>query len=169
MLPLLSAKGYPSGGTGVILPYVNSSADTRVTISGWTQFAGGSPLAQTSTAASTLTFADTNLSTVVDVWYLDIGGAFTYSIDGGAAVTITPPGGTNVAPRKTTITGLSNTTHTVVLTSSTATATYVMGVAFHQATGVVFNNLGYGGASTPSTLYRAVTGHGFDMEVLAFT
>ena len=62
----------------------------------------------------TITWAGTG--TIVDVYYPLIAGAFTVAIDGGGPVTVSPAGGTGIG--KYTVSGLSNASHSVVVTST---------------------------------------------------
>jgi lysophospholipase L1-like esterase len=73
-----------------------------------------------------------------------------YSIDGGADVSVPQPSGT-AAIQTTTITGLSNTTHTVVVkvgTASTGQYVSVCGVSGENASGVVVHNLALAGSTS---------------------
>lgn len=82
--------------------------------------------------------------TVLELVYSKFTPAFTYSIDGAGAVTVTPNGaGADV--QVTTVTGLSNAAHTASLASSGGSA-YFYGAGFRQATGVVFQNAGISGS-----------------------
>lgn len=83
--------------------------------------------------------------TVVDIYTLagstNTHSNWTYSIDGGAAVTV-PDTGTADNIVKTTITGLSTGTHSVTVTKgSTGTYLSLVGIAGRNTTGVVVNNL----------------------------
>ncbi|MDQ2826105.1 MAG: SGNH/GDSL hydrolase family protein [Actinomycetota bacterium] len=68
-------------------------------------------------------------------------GTYTYAVDGGASVTDTGAGANGI--KAVTISGLSNTTHTLVLTNA-ANGTYLcpMGAIARKATGVRVDNYG---------------------------
>lgn len=150
----LVALGYPDGGTGFIGGQWNGT-DSRVTLgSGWTALAAAqySTVSGANTSGS-LTIADNNPSTVIDVVYPDLytfGASWT--IDGAAQTDI--PYANTLTLKKVTVSGLANTPHTVVITPKTGTdGTHqlcITGVTFRQTTGVVCHVLGIGGITTAS-------------------
>ncbi|MGW4728840.1 SGNH/GDSL hydrolase family protein [Streptomyces shenzhenensis] len=76
--------------------------------------------------------------------------AMLYSIDGGADVSVPQPSGT-AAIQTTTITGLSNTEHTIVLkvgTASTGQYLSICGVSGENASGVVVHNVALAGSTS---------------------
>lgn len=131
------------------------TTDSRVTLtSGWTAFAASSTnLVQAATPSNPATFADTLPSTQVEIWYIDFFTiSWTYSIDGGAPVTVT---NVNSGTRKKiTVSGLSSANHTVVITPTTGVTgsnpLYIVGVTFTTGTGVAVHNMGVGGAKAIS-------------------
>lgn len=151
---ILGNRGY-STMSGFIAGQSNLSGgttDSRVTLtSGWTAFnASLTNLIQGATPSNTATFADTQPSTTIDIWYINYFTiTWTYAVDGGAPVTVT---NTNTGTRqKITISGLTSANHTVVITpgaaASGSTPVYIVGVSFYNTTGVAVHNLGVGGAS----------------------
>lgn len=75
--------------------------------------------------------------------------AFTYSIDGGAPVNVVVPVGPT-AVQQTTISGLSNVEHTVVLAWNglPAEVFFPIGVAGYNATGIIVDQMGRAGSTT---------------------
>lgn len=162
---LLTAKGYTVGGTG-IMAAAGNPADLRVTLgAGWTAFSGTTTtLAQCSTNLATITFAGDVGGTVVDVYVWNGGGPGTiaWKIDGVAQTAITVTNDNLI--NKTTVTGLANANHTVILTCGGVGTTYVVGVDVHATSGVKVTNLGMGG-STSSNISN--TGQNFSPLQLA--
>ncbi|MEV8600435.1 SGNH/GDSL hydrolase family protein [Streptomyces griseoviridis] len=105
----------------------------------------------TDVAGNSLTFKARGTTVRI---YTVVGGttrpSMLYSIDGGSDVTVAQPTGTN-AIQVTTITGLSNAEHTVVLKAGTASSGQylsVCGVSGERASGVVVHNLAVAGATS---------------------
>lgn len=145
---LLVNRGYPIGGTG-IMAAAGNPADSRVTLgAGWSAFSTSGDTLALSTTVSPITFTSDVAGTIVDVYVWNGGspGNITWTIDGTAQTAIVV--GTNNAILKTTVTGLSNVGHTVVLTSSATGTTYVLGVDVHGTSGVKVTNLGMGGSTS---------------------
>ncbi|MFJ8041219.1 GDSL-type esterase/lipase family protein [Kitasatospora sp. NPDC096147] len=76
--------------------------------------------------------------------------AWTYQIDQAAPVTVTDTASTGLAPIVTKVTGLAAGTHTVTIKHSGTNGQYlsVNGVTGENASGVVVNNYGRGGATS---------------------
>lgn len=134
---------------GIVYAQNGTTQDARVTMSaGWEK--AGSPRGnmqahvRTNIAGETYTHASDTTGTVVEIYTFGNSSPMTYSIDGGAAVTITPSGAS--AGQVTRITGLSNTRHTVTITSTTTTYAYILGVSVTYFTGLEVSNLGYSGS-----------------------
>lgn len=148
----LAGRGYPIAGTGPVFPFSNpafGTADSRYTFTGTWSAVGGTPNVNFRTATatgSTATFTSDLAGTVMEIRSLSNSAPFTYSIDGGAAVTVTPSG-TSVI-HTTTVTGLTNTAHTIVFTSTTASSTYLLSMNVRQATGLQVANHGISGSNT---------------------
>jgi lysophospholipase L1-like esterase len=148
----LAGRGYPIAGTGPVFSFQNpalGTADTRWTFTGtWTPVVNTPNVnfRSSTVAGSTATFTSDLPGTVVEIRNLSNSGPYTYAIDGAAAVTVTPTG-TNVI-HTTTVTGLANTVHTVVLTTTSTTATYALAVNVRQATGFQVANHGLSGSNT---------------------
>lgn len=151
MRNLLTASGVlTSNGTGIVLSNNGDSGfDPRTSRTGsWTKFVNGSDrtVLTYATGGSTYTFTSDVAGTDVDVYYSNASGSFTVAIDGGTAVAVTGAGGTTIG--KYTVAGLSNTTHTVVVTLTTGT-TYLAGFRVRKGTtGLRVSSLGLGGART---------------------
>lgn len=98
---------------GAPVPWVLSNTPTFLTTGyGKTPLWSGTP---TNPATFTSPYAHTD----ADIHYLDIGtGTWTYTVDGGGAVTITLAN--TGLQRKVALTGLSNATHTIVFTGQSA-------------------------------------------------
>jgi lysophospholipase L1-like esterase len=121
----------------------------------WTQggsfFGPSGHYLYTDVTGNTLTFKARGTTVRI---YTVVGGTtrpnMLYSIDGGSDVSVAQPTGTN-AIQVTSITGLSNTEHTVVVKAGTAsTGQYlsVCGVSGEKATGVLVHNLAVAGATS---------------------
>lgn len=125
-----------------------SEADTRFVLSaGWVPGTIGFPYLYSSTTGASLTYTSHVAGTVVEIMHATSSGTFTYSIDGAAAVTVSTPGAPGNA--LVTVTGLPNTTHTVVITNTGGAAElFIAGFGVRSATGVVLYNAGLGGASS---------------------
>lgn len=147
---LLGARGYPIAGTGPVFCNQNpgsGSGDSRWTFSaGWTVTGLNANFASATTVGRTATFVSDLPGTVVEIYSLSNSAAFQYSIDGAAAVTVTP-NGTN-ALHVTTVTGLADTVHTVVITTTVAASTYVLAVNVRRTVGLQILNNAICGSTT---------------------
>lgn len=147
---LMQGRGYPIAGTGLVFCNQNpgqGTGDTRWTFSaGWTVTGNDKHWAQANSAGRTATFVSEVPGTVVEVYALSNNAGFQYSIDGGAAVNVTPSG--TDALHVTTVTGLADTVHTVVVTTTASTATYLVGACVRRATGLQVTNAGISGSVT---------------------
>lgn len=110
---------------------------------------GVARVASTTNAAGE-TMTGTFYGTKLEIYTRTTGGTesvFTYAIDGGAPVTVNPPGTTGVLV--TTVTGLSAGAHTVVITKAASAATLAFfGIRGLNSSGVVLDNYGFAGASS---------------------
>ncbi|MFJ6559986.1 hypothetical protein ACIQMV_08895 [Streptomyces sp. NPDC091412] len=133
-----------------------TTAGAAVTQTGtWTQggstYGPGGTYIYSDKTGDTLTFKARG--TTVKIYTVTGSGtrpAMLYSIDGGADVSVPQPSGT-AAIQTTTVTGLSNTEHTVrVKVGTTSTGQYlsVCGVSGERASGVVVHNCALGGATS---------------------
>lgn len=127
---LLALTGCKIRGTGI------AYASQGITDSRWSStgtVTGFGMFAQLSANASR-TFVSDQSGDSVDIWYFNTTtAAFTYQIDGGAPVTVTPTG-TSTAP-KVTVTGLSNTTHTVKVTAGSGGTMFLIGINVYDLVG----------------------------------
>lgn len=139
---LLKDAGYT---VGELVWLVNSGSngltDSRVNLGGWSY--QGVPYANSVTAGGQLTYTSIAAGTVVEILSTGQSGSFTYTIDGGSPVTINPNVTQMVLTR---VTGLPNTTHTVVLTASASRA-YVAAIGVNNAKGICLMNASQCGSS----------------------
>lgn len=162
-----------------------TTAGAVVTQTGtWTQggsaYGPGTNYLYSDGTGNTLTFKARGTTVRI---YTVIGGstrpAMLYSIDGGSDVSVAQPSGT-AAIQVTTITGLTDTTHTVVVKVGTASAgqyVSVCGVSGEKASGVIVHNLALAGASSsryanPATAALNATYNGgpdFPCDLAIFT
>jgi lysophospholipase L1-like esterase len=118
---------------------------------GGSKYGPGANYIYSDTTGNTLTFKARG--TTVKIYTVTGSGtrpAMLYSIDGAADVSVAQPAGT-AAIQTTAITGLTNTTHTVVLKVGTATTGQylsVCGVSGENTTGIVVNNCALAGAKS---------------------
>ena len=120
--------------------------DSRLTNAGWTLVnTADQPIAYATSPGATFTYVSDTPGTCVEVCYLDSSSAMTVTVDGGSPSAVAV-GGTNTVQTKR-ITGLANTTHTVVVTSGTGT-NYLISLGVMAATGVVLENCGVSGSDT---------------------
>lgn len=139
--------GVPLGGTGWVRVHAGGTTnlDSRVTKTGtWTITAYTSDVVAAESGA-TMTFTSDVAGTIAQVAYKNTSGAFTVAIDGGSPVTVTPSGATTIGTY--TVSGLSNATHTIVVTTSSATAVSVVAFAVSQTSGLRVHNLAGNGMS----------------------
>lgn len=132
--------------------HAKMAEDLRITLSGGSGSGTTGPCQQGRSigAGNTVTLVTDEACTGFQIAYWNQGGAFTYNIDGAGAVTVTPTG-TDVMALAT-VTGLSDTTHTIVLTG-TGTAHIGSIRPTRGSNGVVVNRFGRSGM-------RADTGTG---------
>lgn len=137
----LTANGYPSGGSG----FNTMTFDTRWTFqSGWTLYQAAKFIYQCTTAGATATYVSTDPGTTVTVYYRNTNG-FTVAIDGGAPVAV--PSSSSGTLKTYQVTGLADTTHTVVITA-TVSFVYILGVEVSRTTGVRVANFGLSGSQS---------------------
>ncbi|MFJ2515630.1 SGNH/GDSL hydrolase family protein [Streptomyces griseoviridis] len=121
----------------------------------WTQggsaYGPGATYIYSDTTGATLTFKARG--TAIDIFTVVGSGtrpAMLYSIDGGADVSVAQPSGT-AAIQTTTVTGLTNTEHTVRVKVGTATTgqyVSVCGVSGRTASGVILHNVALAGSTS---------------------
>jgi lysophospholipase L1-like esterase len=153
------------------------SFDPRVTLgANWTisalntaggQMMGNSVGSLGAAAAETMTFTPANAFTDVDIyWYRHTsGGTWTADIGGGVLATMASGA---LGLQKTTITGLSNTTHTLNLIRTVLGNVYLLGVVCYNTNTKSVNllNMGWSGARSTTwspavTLYDPMPTLGF--------
>lgn len=156
----LAANGCPVG-TGTVCLANNIGGDTRYSAisANWTDAGAisGFPFYSCTTNASSLTFTSDIPGTVVDITTFSNTASFQITIDGGSPQTVTGAGGTVV--QISSFTGLVNTIHTVVVTTTSSSATYLVGVGVHSGVGFEMSNMAIG-AST-AALWLPTEGSSF--------
>lgn len=147
MRDALLATGISSGGAGAAFPNRGGATlnDSALTLSaGWGR-GGNSLVTDTTSAGATITFVGSG--TTIEIISSNLGtGVFTYAIDGGAAVTITAGNANSL--KTTTVTGLSDTSHTVVITTVGTARVYIYSIEARRAAGLIVTNAGASGAKT---------------------
>jgi len=142
----MEALGFPTAGTGWVWSNDGyNDHDTRISKTGTWTIANG--YTHTVTNGATLTFLDTVLAgTTISVAYLDNSGPFTVSVYDdtdtiiGSPVAVTPGGTSTVAVYSRTVAG--DTTHKVVVTTTSTTQTYIVGFRVGKTTGLRVHTLG---------------------------
>lgn len=118
-------------------------------------------------AGTFVTFTTPLACTAIDIHYVDYtNGAFDYTVDGGGAVTVTTTGGGgtggDAVNKKISLTGLANTTHTIVFKNPTATpaACVITGISCFKSltSGINFANMSVSGYSSSSYMARTDSG-----------
>jgi hypothetical protein len=142
---IASALGIAPGGSGMT-PVVSAGG---VLNNLWTTTGTVNtslyPAMLTMSSGSTATFAPPEAGTAVAFTYSDLSAAFTYSVDGGTAVAVTP-GGTSTTKRVA-VTGLASGPHTIRITQTAASGNVFLYTGeVYATTGVSVHNLSYGGS-----------------------
>ena len=137
---ILATRGIANSGTGLVPQYRESANSAMWSGASWSDFGRTSNMMQGTTAR---TFISTVAGTVVNVMYGHSGGSFDVAIDGAGAVRVNTNASNTFA--NYTVTGLSNATHTVVITP-VSTASHIYGAEVRAASGLSFSNFGIGGA-----------------------
>jgi hypothetical protein len=145
----LAAKGVPVGGTGWVRTSDGfSDLDSRVTTTGAWTFRQA--YYETTSSGATMTFTADVAGTAIAVAYFNTSAGFTVAVDGGSPVTVTPAGGATVGTYA--VTGLADTTHTVVVTTTTSSPVFIIAFQCYRASGLRIHNGGiFGGESTAFT------------------
>jgi hypothetical protein len=149
LINLLNGQGYSYGGSGLtlVVPALTSGDTARFFFTGTWNSSAADGYATATTNGATVTWGSLRPGTNVDIWYRDTSGIFTYSIDNGSTVTVTP-GGTN-AWLKVTVGSLPNQTHRVVVTRNDASnATHLLGFNTYGSSGILQSNLSLVAANT---------------------
>lgn len=136
--------GLPFAGGPVGATQRTSGVDARWNPeAGWTSAGLNAQITQNSTAGRKNTYTSDHAGTIVDLFYFNTSAAFTYKIDGGSALSVTPTGAQTVGT--ITVTGLLDTTHTVEVTVPASGTVFLIGAAVRKATGLQVWNAGLGG------------------------
>ncbi|MYR43075.1 SGNH/GDSL hydrolase family protein [Streptomyces sp. SID5910] len=159
----LSSAVLASGDAAALAAWTTAGAvvtQTGTWSQGGSKYGPGANYIYSDTTGNTLSFKARG--TVVKIFTVVGSGTrpnMLYSIDGGADVSVAQPSGA-AAIQVTTITGLSNTTHTVVIKVGTASSGQylsVCGVSGENTTGVVVHNLALAGAKSETYALNATT------------
>lgn len=108
----------------------------------------------TTTNGATATFTSTRPGTTVEIWTIKTAsGTWTYSIDGATPVAVAARGAGDGTVEKITVTGLADTTHTVLITTTSTAVTWLLAVSVLRSTGLQIVNVSISGtfASTWAT------------------
>lgn len=150
----LSATVLASGDAAALAAWTTAGAvvtQTGTWLQGGSKYGPGANYIYNDVTGSTLTFKARG--TIVRIFTVVGSGtrpAMLYSIDGAADVSVAQPSGT-AAIQTTTISGLSDIEHTVVVkvgTTSTGQFLSVCGVSGEKASGVVVHNCALAGATS---------------------
>lgn len=151
-------------GVGALTPTVGPLIST-VRTDGNPVLGGALPLP----VAATISFP-VPACTTIEIIYLDsntnstaggVGantGTFSYAVDGGGATTTSADNTYPIYYKRITISGLANTTHTLLLTGVSATC-YIVGIVYYGASGVVVNRLGVSGGTCLDVYGNGVVSH----------
>ena len=133
-----------SGGAST---YYGGLTNNKWTLSGtWVvgsnQFGPGWYQLNNTTASATITrnFRGTSL----DIWYIDSGSGFSYTIDGGSSTPVTI--NSTDAAVKVTVTGLTNAQHTLVITGNSGAGCFISGIRGYNASGIVVDDYSFPGS-----------------------
>lgn len=111
-------------------------------------------------AGSTATYVSERAGTAVDLYYSNLSAPFSYRVDGGPVQNVTPNGSQTIG--KSTLTGLSDGVHTVVVTAPT-NYVFLTAVELRRASGLVMHNLSFGGSTAanggPATSWTDTSTH----------
>jgi lysophospholipase L1-like esterase len=118
------------GGTGVNL-------DPTISTTGTWNGQVGNHLLESKAAGNTVTYTSTRPGTTLEI--VTFGSLATWTLDGVAQADIPAQTG---SLRKTTLTGLADTVHTVVITTTDAASFYLASVGTWRANGVIVGNFG---------------------------
>lgn len=100
-------------------------------------------------AGSTATLAAPESATDVDIYYSGISVPFTYQVDGGTAVPVTPSGASVVEKLTVPISGLSDAPHSIRINAPGTV--YLAGVnPTDPGGGILLHNIGFGGTRAAS-------------------
>lgn len=138
--------------TGTTIAYNNVALDDRWTKdSAWIVDSASGPRIDNvqqhllcRESGKSVTYRSVEPGTIVRIYTFSNGSALQYSIDGGTQQNITPAGGSSL--QVTQVTGLSNTPHTVKVTSTTSATAFLLGISVTQTYRLEIANHGYSGA-----------------------
>ncbi|MFI6337848.1 SGNH/GDSL hydrolase family protein [Streptomyces sp. NPDC050535] len=159
----LSATVLASGDSAALAAWTTAGAvvtQTGTWVQGGSKYGPGANYIYNDVTGSTLTFKARG--TVVKIHTVVGSGtrpAMLYSIDGGSDVSVAQPSGT-AAIQTTTISGLSDVEHTVVVKVGTATTGQflsVCGVSGEKTSGIVVHNCALAGATSATYGLNATT------------
>lgn len=139
---MTQSLGTVQAGSGLVVPAGAAGIypTDRFAITGNVVMGSGTA---TMYAGSSITFTSEQAGTTGEVYYSDASAAFAVSIDGGAAVTVTP-GGTSTIKRYQ-VTGLTDAVHSIKVTAPTSYV-FLEAMATQRAAGIAVHNIAWGGA-----------------------
>jgi lysophospholipase L1-like esterase len=157
----LQAQGIPVAGTGLV-PCISGDApyDPRWTRSGgWD--ASLAYMVFVRASGETATFVSDTPGTEVSVYYFGNSAGMKINVDGGSDSHLPMDGVAHANVH--TVTGLPNTAHTVVITTTTAEYNQMVGASTQGGDGLVCHNIAVGGAtaSGPKLAAWATTTPGY--------
>lgn len=116
------------------------SPDARWTYSGKWIGSEGKHHATAAEAGATATYSSTNKGTILELAYRNGIGPFTYSVDEGAAVAVTPTGTNGLSTIA--VGGLPNAVHKIKVTTSSASPVTLIHATVRFPTGLYAGNFG---------------------------
>lgn len=137
---LFEMAGYTIAGQ-IVTPSKGGSTtvnlDPTVSTTGTWNMQTGNTLLESKAAGNTLTYTSTRPGTTLEL--VTFGSLVNWTLDGVAQTDIPAQTG---SLRKTTITGLANTTHTVVITTTDPASFYLASIGTWNANGIIIGNFG---------------------------
>jgi len=152
-----STANYGSSYPGTPPFVYNVTAGLTFNIHGYNKAPGWS----NTPATPSLTFTTPYACTDIDILYFDLtnGLSWSYNVDAGGAVTVNTAEPADQKVKRITLTGLSNSTHSIVFGDQTATnACIILGVATYKSrtTGLGFARFAYPAASANDYINNTV-------------
>jgi len=147
----LASSGIPVTSAGVVFTTTATPRDSRWALTGFTDFGNAFNFVQATSIGAKATYTPVTgdpTGALLDIWILGGGGEVSIKIDGGTAVLWTPPASGSLTPQVRTFSGLANTTHTVEITTTTASATSIVGVRVYGVPGLEVTNAARSGSKT---------------------
>lgn len=160
----LWGSGIPVGGTGWVPCNYNSATDSRWTAHGFTAATNYQIYRSSTGSGQTETFMSDSAGSTAQVAVTGNSGPFIVSLDGGTGVTVTPTGGAGTVYIWTSGT-LGHLTHTISVTSNSATAVNLLAVRVSQPSGLELHNLAISGSGSATVLKTGAVFYGVSGSV----